>query len=314
MNRSKQISEGAILLAIYVGLLLIALFIPLLIVVTPIPFILYTAQHGYRPALIMFVATLLLSALLVMPVSLPLTVISGIGGIMLGETLFKKRSPYETLIQGMIGFVIGLVLSFLLIQVILQVNLYGMLDEMIVEVVGNVEAFMTKYLPGDSIADVESQLSQIKEQMQRALDLIPVAIAVMALLIAFISQWISYKLMNRIFKQTLFFPPFRFFNLPRMIIWFYIPVLILMIAGINETSHLYLFVMNAHFLFMILMIIQGFSFIFFYAHIKKWSVAVPIIVTVVMFIIPLFMFFVIIIGIIDLGVSLKRIIAFNEQK
>src|SRR5690625_2057037 len=103
MNRSKQISEGAILLAIYVGLLLIALFIPLLIVVTPIPFILYTAQHGYRPALIMFVATLLLSALLVMPVSLPLTVISGIGGIMLGETLFKKRSPYETLIQGMIG-------------------------------------------------------------------------------------------------------------------------------------------------------------------------------------------------------------------
>lgn len=50
MNQSRKLTDGALLLVIYVMLLLITIFVPILTMIgmflLPIPFILYTARHG----------------------------------------------------------------------------------------------------------------------------------------------------------------------------------------------------------------------------------------------------------------------------
>src|SRR5699024_5448371 len=67
MNKSKQLTEGALLTAVYIVLLLILFFIPVLqlvgIFVLPVPFAIYAAHHGWKPSIVMAFVALLLTAM-----------------------------------------------------------------------------------------------------------------------------------------------------------------------------------------------------------------------------------------------------------
>src|SRR5690625_3795116 len=126
MNNSKQITDGALLAAIFIILLLIGIFTPfifiLILFVLPIPFVIYTARHGWKPALLMFAVTLLFSFIIIPIASIPLTILTGIGGIMIGTAIYQDRSAYETWARGTIGFVVGILFVFLFTQFVLNVS------------------------------------------------------------------------------------------------------------------------------------------------------------------------------------------------
>src|SRR5699024_1068588 len=103
------------------------------------------------------------------------------------------------------------------------------------------------------------------------------------------------------------FPPFRQFNLPTAILWIYFVTIIASLFEYAPDGSLYIILYNTLALTTVLLLLQGFSFIFFYADVKGWHLSIPIIVLVLTFILPfLFMFLIRIIGIIDLGFSLKK--------
>src|SRR5699024_12097613 len=80
MNKSKQLTEGALLTAVYIVLLLIVFFIPVLqlvgIFVLPVLFSIYAAHHGWKPSIIMAFVALFLSAIFATILSLPMIFLS----------------------------------------------------------------------------------------------------------------------------------------------------------------------------------------------------------------------------------------------
>ena len=307
MNRSKQITEGALFTAVYIVLFLIVFFIPLLqlfgLFVLPIPFAIYAARYGWKSGVIMGLAAFLLTAVFATVAALPFTIFASIGGVVIGQGIKQVKNAYEIWARGTIGFLIGFVLIIAALQLLFSINIFTeintMMDEMM-EMMRSVVAQM-------NVGEMEDQFSLIEEQIRQLPDLLPSSLVIMSIIFALITQWLTYKVMNRLQQEKSEFPPFRELNFPVSIIWIYFVVIIASFFDLEQGSTLAIVMINARAVLSVLLMIQGFSFVFFFADQKKIHKAVPIGVVIVTLFIPfLFMFLIEIIGIIDLGFSLKK--------
>ncbi|GGJ89703.1 membrane protein [Lentibacillus kapialis] len=315
MNQSRQLTDGALLTVIFMILMMIAIFVPVITLITvfllPVPFIMFASRYDWKPAAIMLIAASILSALLTSILSLPLPIAMGLGGIMVGSAIYHKLSAYETLARGTIGFVVGLVFIFVFSQYVFQVNLVNELNNMFEQSI-TMSRDVLDQLGMEKLT--EEQMTMLIEQFGMLTDLLPVIIAITALLLAFVSQWVSYKVISRLDNKQLQFPPFRMMQLPVSLIWIYFFSLIMTFFGLDQDGMIYLAVNNILMLVGILMALQGFSFIFYYAHVKQMSKALPIGSVVLTIILPfIFLYLVRLLGIIDLGFSLRDRISDDKK-
>lgn len=293
-------------MGLYVLLLVITVFVPVAELVTlfmlPVPFIVYASRHGWRPSIVVFFVAMILSSLFATVLSIPITVMMGLGGILIGSAIKQKLTPYETWARGTIGFVIGIVFSFIFAQVIFDVNFVEEMESVLDQSRQTTENIIDQF--GLEVGSEE--LDAIYQQMDQITNLLPVGMVFMAILIGFLSQWLGYKVLNRITQTKLQFPPFREFRLPIAIVWFYFLSLLLTWFNLDADSTLYLGAINISTLAGLLVMLQGFSFIFYYTYMKNLSKAVPIISIVIAVLFPfLGLYLIRILGIIDLGFSLR---------
>lgn len=315
MNQSKKITDGALLLALFIILMIIATLIPafmfVMICILPIPFIIYTSKYNWQPSLIMLGAAIILSLMIATYISLPLTIVAGLGGIMIGRSIYENLTPYETWAHGTIGFVAGLLFTFLFTQFFLEINWASEIDLMLDESFQISKDIINQFGYADQI---DEQLMVVEEQISNIADLIPVGITMIAIFLAFISQWISYKVINRIDQTNMKFPPFRTFKLPVALVWIYFFALLFTFFDLNPDEMLWIAVNNVLALTGFFLALQGFSFIFFFTHYKKWSIAIPIISIIITFMLPIFfLHFVRILGIIDIGFQLRKRLSHNNK-
>lgn len=315
MKEANKLTEGALLTAVYIVLLLVILFVPFIFIpglaILPIPFIIYTKRHNYKSAIMMFVVASMLTTLFATIVSLPITLLAGIGGIVIGTALYHERNAYETWARGTIGFIVAILLIILMMQVVFDLNVYKQTEELVEESLQMSQSMLKTFN-----VDVEQmeELSLIEEQMRTFPDLLPAAIAIMSILLALSSLWLSFKVMNRLQQETLAFPPFRQFTLPKAIVWFYILALFPAIFMTDTDSTFYIAALNMTMLMIVLFIIQGFSFIFFYSDHKKWHRSIPVLTIIVSIFIPFISMIILrIIGIIDILFDLKEKIAQTDE-
>src|SRR5699024_10980189 len=152
-------------------------------------------------------------------VSLPITVLAGIGGMIIGTSLHHGRNPYETWARGTIGFIVSLLLVIGLMQFALNINVYDETAQLVEESLEMTKSMMTTF---NLNAEQMKQFEQVEEQMRAFPDLLPASIAITSILLALGSIWFSFKVMNRVQRKAFAFPPFKEFSLPKGIIWFYI--------------------------------------------------------------------------------------------
>src|SRR5699024_6100863 len=127
--------------------------------------------------------------------------------------------------------------------------------------------------------DLQTELEQTKKQLNMMKALIPAMIGIMVIFLALITQCLWYKVINRLSSETYHFPPFNQFNLPTLILWFYLLALIVSLL-LEQSSSLGIITFNMITLGSVLLTIQGISFIFFFAYIKKFSKVAPVIVVI----------------------------------
>lgn len=307
MNQSRKLTDGALLTVIFIILMAIAIFVPgailVLIFVLPLPFIIYAYRYDWQPSLIMFVAAILFALFFVSVVSLPLTVLTSIGGIMIGTATRRKLSAYETLGRGVLGYIAGLLFIYIFVVVFLGINLVHEIDVMMEESLEISQGIMKEFGFPEM---TEKELEPITTRLSMVKDLIPVGIAMISIIMAFISQWLSYKFLNRLEKTQLYFPLFRNLRIPVAIIWVYFISLIIMFMDLDPNSSIYLVVNNVLSLVGLFIVLQGFSFLFFITYQKKWPKALPIIAVVITLMLPiLFINLVRILGIIDIGFGIR---------
>jgi uncharacterized protein YybS (DUF2232 family) len=309
MNQKQWKTSYFLYLGSYLLLLLMAAFVPLFSLLAvfflPIPIVLlyvhFRGTHFYIGSLIIIVVSVVIAPL----ISIPLTVIALLSGIFIANSITKKHHPYETWSKGTLGYLLGFVAVYAYIELILGVSIKEMyidaMDDslkMTEELMGTVGVFQFSL----------EEMNLIREQMMAFLQLIPIVLVAVAMCFAILTQWLTYKWLNRSAKEAYRFPPFRNFQLPKLILWIYFLTLLLSIMTVNtENATVNMAILNVSHLAGILLVLQGLSFIFHYSYVKKQSKALPIVSIVILVFFPMLgLYLMRILGIIDLGFELKK--------
>jgi uncharacterized protein YybS (DUF2232 family) len=307
MNNSKQLVDGALFTALYLVLLIISVFVPIISMVTilllAVPFIMYSAKYGFRPSLLMLVAASLVTALITTFVSLPLPIFAGLGGIMIGLAIKQEASPYETWARGTIGFVAGILFAFVFTLLVLQVNVIDVFDQQMDEAMAMTKTILTEI---GMDKEVEQQFSIMEDQLELYKQMVPFGVVAISILLALLNQWVSYKLLNRLEKKELRFPKFRNLRFPTALIWIYLLAVVFSVFQKDPNGNILIAAQNIIMLVGLLLIIQGFSFIFFYVHQKNLSKSIPVIAIILTVLFaPILITFIRLLGIIDIGFGLR---------
>ncbi|WP_047983467.1 YybS family protein [Ornithinibacillus californiensis] len=308
MNKSKQLTDGALFTLVFIGMLLASVYLPVLsfftVLVLAVPFIIYSAKHDWKPALVMLAVSILLSVLVATIISVPLTIFAGLGGIMIGSAIHKELTPYETWARGTLGYVAGILFALVFAFLAFNVNILNEFNQQMDQILE-----MSKQMTIDlGMGEVsEEDLAIVEQQVNLYKQLYPVFIVFTALLLALLNQWIGYKIVNRMEKKQLRFPKFRNLKFPKSILWIYLFAIIFSLFQNDPNGTVLIALQNVMMLTGLLMAIQGLSFVFFVTHHKNKSIAIPIIVVVLTVIFaPLLLPLIRILGIIDLGFGLRE--------
>lgn len=306
MKSTRFITEGAALLAIYAILLLISMYVPILgAVVTfalPLPFILLTVRHKLSNVLVIFVAALFITVVVSQPISLIKTVMFGLIGVVLGYMYKKGKKPVEILIAGTLAYLIGIMLIYVGSIKFFNIDLMKQMQNMFSESMAQSEKIVSA--AGMPISKEQKELlGQFNDMLQT---LFPSLLAMVSLCFSWITVMISGSVLRKLKYDITAWPKFKDIQLPKSIVWYYVIFILLStFMKVEPTSYLHMVFSNLYVIFAMLLVFQGLTFIAFVAHRKGFTKGVPIISFIVCMFIPMLFPLVTILGIIDLGISLR---------
>ncbi len=306
MKNTKFITEGAALLAIYAMLLLISMYVPILgAVVTfalPLPFILLTIRYKLSSAFVIFTAALFITVIVSQPMNLVKTTMFGLIGIVLGYMYKKQKKPVEILMAGTLAYLIGLMLIYVASIKFFNIDLMKQMQNMFNESMTQSEKIVTA--AGMPISKEQKELfAQFNDVLQT---LFPSLLVMVSVCFSWITVMISSSVLRKIKHGVIPWPKFKDIQLPKSIVWYYVIFILLStFIKVEPTSYLHMVFSNLYVIFALLLVLQGLTFIAFLAHSKGFTKGVPIISFIACMFIPMLFPLVTILGIIDLGISLR---------
>lgn len=306
MKQTKALVEGAIMISIFSVMTLFYLYVPLLSIIfflaAPIPIILYTIRHGLKKGIAAGAIGIVISFLIGSInglLSAPMLIAVGIG---MGF-FYSRRQPGNAIITGALIYLFSFLISFVVSVQLFEVDIMGIAKESIEQMMPMLESVLKQ--SGASEQDIAKQLKQFREMKDTALSALPVALLIFATLMAFVNHWSVKPLVKRFFKDMPALKKFKDMRLPKSMVWYYLLTLLLMLIQTEKGSFLWLVQTSAFQILFILVLIQGFSFIFYYCHEKNISKVVPIFAIVLTALFPPIGVIVRIIGIADIGFDLR---------
>lgn len=295
------------MMSIFAVMMLFYLYVPLLSIIfflaAPIPIILYTIRHGLKKGIAAGAIGIVISFLIGSMAGLmsaPILIAVGLGmGV-----FYSRRQPGNAIITGALIYLFSILISFVISVQIFQIDIMNITKESIEQMMPMVESVLKQ--SGASEKDIAKQLKQFKEMQDTALSALPVALLILVTLMAFVNHWFVQPLIKRFVKDMPSLKKFKDMRLPKSMVWYYLLTLLLMLIQTEKGSFLWLVQTSAFQILFILVLIQGFSFLFYYCHEKNISKAVPIFVVVLTVFFPPIGVIVRIIGIADIGFDLRE--------
>lgn len=308
MKNVRKLTEGAILLAAFAVLLLLTIYVPFLGMIVnlflAVPFMLFAAKNDGKSILVFIIASLLLSFIVGTVMSLPLTLAYGTTGVVIGYLIQKQKNMGVLFISGTFVFLINLILIYVASIVLFKVDMITEMIEMMRESL-NVSADLLKNF--GNAEDSEKVLEQFNNGLNLIKTLIPTLFVLSSFFIVFIMQLVSFPIIKRFGVKIEKWKSFKEISLPKSLLYYFLlTLLISMFTNPEEGTFWYMAIINLTYILQFLMVLQGYTFIFYYFDRKGISKAISITIAIVSFIIPIFLYIVGILGIIDLGFDLRK--------
>nr|WP_249116470.1 YybS family protein [Bacillus altitudinis] len=302
------------MISIFAVMTLFYLYVPLLSIIffmaAPIPIILYTIRHGLKKGLAAGAIGIVISFLIGSInglLSAPMLIAVGVGmGV-----FYSRRQPGQAIITGALIYLFSFLIYFVVSVQLFQVDILGVAKESIDQIMPMVESTLKQ--SGASDQDIAKQLKQFRELQDTALNSLPVALLIFVTLMSFVNHWFVRPLIKRFVPDMPALKKFKDMRLPKSMVWYYLLTLLLMLIQPEKGSFLSLVQTSAFQILFILVLIQGFSFIFYYCHEKNISKVVPIFAVVLTILFPPIGVIVRIIGIADIGFDLREKVKTNNS-
>jgi uncharacterized protein YybS (DUF2232 family) len=308
VNNARKLTEGAILLAAFAVLLLLTIYVPVVAIiinfVLPLPFIMFTAKNNMKYIGAFLVAAIFISFIAGSLMGLSLMLVYGSTGTVIGYLLQKNKSRVAILISSSLTFMVAVVIMYVVSVIFFKFNLIHEL----------IDAFKQSASMSQGMLKSLGQEEQMKKLAQQNANMIkmietlaPSILIMTSILSVYFIQLICFPIAKRFGLNVQQWGDFKDLSLPRSLLWYY---LLALAANIlfhpQEGTYLYTALMNLVYILELFMVLQGLSFLFYIFHRKSVSKGIRVIVTIVAIVIPIFLYIIRILGIIDLGFDLRK--------
>lgn len=307
VKNTRMLTEGALMLAIFTVMLFLSLFVPLAGVIIQffmiLPFLLYSAKYPVKNSVLLVVAAMLVTVFTGNVMSAMLALLYGSTGTVMGYSIRTEKSKVIAYAASSMVFLANLVLFYAVAAKLFELNLMNEIVKMFMKSADQYVTFMETLGQKPDPKMIE----QFQEMGNLIKTLAPSILVFGAFVFVLLFILINFPIIKRLGVNVPAFAPFRELKFPRSILFYYLIVLVVTVfMKPEEGTFIHMAVLNAAYILQILLLIQGLSFLYFLSHWKKWPVAVPVIATVMIFVMPLFFSIVRLLGIIDIGFDLRQ--------
>ncbi|MFK2826573.1 YybS family protein [Bacillus sp. B190/17] len=306
MKNNRMMTEGMKMAGMFAALFIVSLYIPILGLAASLflllPFFVYSAKYPGRASISFAAIGLLISLLIGGPVAVPFALLFIVPGTVMGSMVQKKRDKISVFMAGSLLFLLNIVVLYAVIM--------GLAGDQAAQVN---EAFKQSYQ--DSVQLMESlgqplpeeAIEQAQEMFDYLLALLPSLLVLVSFFSMLLIMAVNFPIAKRMSVDVPRFKPFREWHVPKSILWYYVLLLLLSLIAVPEKGTMwYLSYINIMFMLQFCLLLQGLSFLFFTAHLKKWPIFIPILLATFSILILPLLYIVRLLGIIDLGFDLRQ--------
>lgn len=222
----------------------------------------------------------------------------------MGSLIQLNKSRISVLLAGSVVFLLILVIQYVMSVVFFHFNF---IDEMIKTMRDSFSMSANMMKNFGQTQDSQQVVNQLETALGLVKTLIPSLFVITSFVVVFFIQLLSLPVLKRFGVKVHNWKPFREISLPKSMIWYYLAITAAALifhpaAGTYWGTAL----TNLTYILQLFMIFQGVTFIFYFFYQRGTSKGLPIILTVMLFIIPFLLYLAAILGIMDLGFDLRR--------
>lgn len=313
MTDRNALKRGALATLTLYLLIALTFFVPfvslLSIWLIPLPIMFLAAKDGWKSALSIIGIGFIFLVILDQSFYILLPVFFMILGFALGYMIQLKKSTFALLLAGSLTNIAVLIIYLAISVLIFHFNPVSAAQSALNQ---SLQQTLTQMQPMLE-QDTGEIMDLYKSQMDKLMYLTPMILITVGVLYALLVELISLPILRLIKLEVPRWVPFRMWQVPRSVIWCYLAVVFIGWFGAEQGTPLYTVVLNLELILEMLLAIQGFSLMFYYSHLKKFPVIVPITLTILAVLFGyLLLQLVRILGIIDLGFNLRK--RLNQKK
>lgn len=229
-----------------------------------------------------------------------------IPGIVMGLMHKRKRSGWHVFISGSIAF---LAESLLLLAVGILVLNFDLTEFIRSQLTVSMEPLVEAAAITTSAAeDMIHSLTSMFNQM------IPLMLIMSSLYMGTVTYAISRRLLTAQGVEVRKMPPVKSWRLPRSLIWYYlITLILLMIFRTSTDSFMNVILVNLIPIVDLALIVQGISFLYFWADHKKWPKFMPVLFIIAALFVPFVSEIFKFAGIFDIAFPLRQMVTRPKQ-
>lgn len=309
MKQTNIMVEGAMMAAIFAVFMGMTLYVPLLSLLSvwllPLPLVVFTVRNGWRMTVLLLCVIFVLSLILGSFYGLGLAFLYAGSGIVIGSLYRMRKSAFTVLFGGSLAFTAEIIVIFILCIVLFNFNLISYTIQ-----IGHSAFQQIQHISSSLGESDKKSMKAIQSEFDMLRYMAPFIFVVIGTVYALITQLIAAPVLKRIGLREYVQPwlPFREWRFPKSILWYYLVFLLIgFFQHFTKGSMWYIGYYNLFSALQVVILIQGFSFIFFYFHAREKPRVVPVLIVIATICFAAILApFVELIGLLDLGFDFRN--------